>query len=305
MRRGVRPKAAAAATTSHHPQVVHDSLQQPNVADTLRRVSTVFAKHVSTGESWRREAFLTAQTILSRNRNGGGTGGGAGSRQLISKTDLHRHLSQLPQWAITQQFSQFNFVSPQWTCVLVAAAAAVAAVMVMMIGCAAARGVVSARLSVRLMRVAQSARALRCHDAQTTSEPRRWSHRHHLLARSIDRSLAPAHKTKLQIRPAVQHGLVPRGGVRGAAAVVAAGGAGGGGDRLVPRRVRVGARAGGGEPDHMPHLRGACDAAHRHAPAVRHVAPAAAVRAAGRDQDLAGGSVGNQRVLRERWRERV
>ncbi len=103
-------RGGGGAGPQQYPAVVQDSLQQPNVVDTLRRVSTVFAKHVSTGESWRREAFLTAQTILSRAR------GDAGGRS-ISKADLHRHLSQLPQWAILQQFSQFNFVSPQWTCV--------------------------------------------------------------------------------------------------------------------------------------------------------------------------------------------
>jgi len=86
---------------------VRDSITQPNVIDTLRRVSVVVAKHIRTGESWRREALLSARVLVSRDDSG------ADGR--YSKRDLDRYLSTLPQWEICRQFAQDNFVSPQWT----------------------------------------------------------------------------------------------------------------------------------------------------------------------------------------------
>ena len=97
-------KKEAKQKMSAQPLQVQDSIQHPNIIDTLRRVSVVFAKHIRTGESWRRDALKSAQAIVSRDYSG-----------TYSKREVHRYLNRLPQWAVIRQFSQFNFVSPQWT----------------------------------------------------------------------------------------------------------------------------------------------------------------------------------------------
>ena len=79
----------------------NDSIAEPSIIQTVKRVSLVIAKHVSTGESWRKEAILSAHAIAERDRGG----------RRVRKRDFVDALP--PQWAVCKQYSQYNFVAPR------------------------------------------------------------------------------------------------------------------------------------------------------------------------------------------------